>query len=218
VTDSSERLTRLQSDVLRAFFATPTPFFLTGGAALVGFYQVPRETRDLDLFATSAADLGAASDALTAAAREVGATAAILQQSPDFRRYSLARGDERTLVDLVIDRAPQAISDKTSFGSIRVDPLAEIGANKLCALLDRVEPRDVFDLEWILSHGCDLPTLLGLAQRKHAGADPASLAFVLSTYALPQTAAVPASTTLEHLHQFLEQLIRALTSLALPKD
>jgi hypothetical protein len=74
---SSDPLSRLQRDLLEAFFARSQGFFLTGGAALAGF-------------------------------------------SGEFKRYTVARKDEMTLVDLVVDRAPQ-IAEKRSFGRVRVD-------------------------------------------------------------------------------------------------
>lgn len=44
---SPDRLTPLQRDLLDAFFAREQGFFLTGGAALAGFYLRHRETTDL---------------------------------------------------------------------------------------------------------------------------------------------------------------------------
>ena len=50
---SPDRLSALQYDVLSAFFrAAPVGWFLTGGAALAGFWLKHRTTEDLDLFAT----------------------------------------------------------------------------------------------------------------------------------------------------------------------
>lgn len=46
----NNKLSVLQQDVLREFFARENRFFLTGGAALVGFHLGHRETHDLDLF------------------------------------------------------------------------------------------------------------------------------------------------------------------------
>ncbi len=43
-------LSALQQDVPAAFFSREHRFFLTGGAALAGFYLGHRETHDLDLF------------------------------------------------------------------------------------------------------------------------------------------------------------------------
>lgn len=47
---ANNQLSALQLDFLRAFFQREDRFFLTGGAALVGFYQGHRQTYDLDLF------------------------------------------------------------------------------------------------------------------------------------------------------------------------
>jgi hypothetical protein len=57
--DSSPRssLTPLQRDLLDAFFARERRFFLTGGAALAGFYFGHRTTDDLDFFTLPGTDL-----------------------------------------------------------------------------------------------------------------------------------------------------------------
>jgi hypothetical protein len=44
------QLDPLQQDFLREFFAQQSHFYLTGGAALVGFYLGHRKTHALDLF------------------------------------------------------------------------------------------------------------------------------------------------------------------------
>ncbi len=46
---TSSKLTTLQHEFLDAFFQRESRFFLTGGAALAGFYLGHRETHDLDL-------------------------------------------------------------------------------------------------------------------------------------------------------------------------
>lgn len=109
---------------------------------------------------------------LLAAGAAIGATVTPIQESVDFKRFSAERGAELTLVDLAIDRAPQLAGGKAQFGHVRVDTAREIAANKLCALLDRSEPRDLFDLQLLLASGIGLETVLADAQRKHAGADP----------------------------------------------
>jgi predicted nucleotidyltransferase component of viral defense system len=53
----ARKLDRLQRDVLSVFFGKERGFFLTGGAALVGFHLGHRETQDLDLFTTEARPL-----------------------------------------------------------------------------------------------------------------------------------------------------------------
>ncbi|MEZ4410266.1 MAG: nucleotidyl transferase AbiEii/AbiGii toxin family protein [Polyangiales bacterium] len=208
----------MQRDLLRAFFERTQRFFLTGGAALAGFYFGHRRTKDLDLFAAPGVELREGAVALMAAASSVGATMTVLRESADFMRYMSARGDDQTLVDLVIDRAPQVADEKPPFGVVRVDSLREIAANKLCALLDRVEGRDLVDLRELLSAGLSLEDMLRDAQRKHAGADPATLAWVLGGWRLPPSAALPEGATIESVDEFREELVRRLARLALPDE
>jgi hypothetical protein len=70
------------------------------------------------------------------------------------------------LVELAIDRAPQLLRDKNHFGAVVVDPMREIAANKVGALLDRFEARDLVDLKLLLGAGLTLPEVLQDAQQK----------------------------------------------------
>lgn len=214
---SEGRLTSLQEDVLTAFFDHASGFFLTGGAALARFHLRHRDTEDLDLFTTPEVDLADGSRALLAAAAAVLAEARVIRESPDFKRFAVHRGDEMTLVDLVVDRAPQ-LDAKMSFGRIRTDSPREIAANKLCALLDRVEARDLVDLRSLLASGLTLEGVLADAQHKHAGADPATLAWVLSNASLPPTAPIPAGFDRAEIEMFRVHLVDTFTRMALPRD
>lgn len=103
---TSDCLTELQRDLLRAFFQHEKRFFLTGGAALAGFHLCHRETHDLDLFTTEdILDIG--DDALAAAAKQLGATVESIRTSPVMRRRIVHRADESVVVDLVHDQVKQ---------------------------------------------------------------------------------------------------------------
>ncbi|HSK76599.1 MAG TPA: nucleotidyl transferase AbiEii/AbiGii toxin family protein, partial [Thermoanaerobaculia bacterium] len=115
---SSTRLNNLQREVLDAFFRREDRFFLTGGAALAGYYLKHRETKDLDLFTTENR-MEEGVSALTAAAQEVGASIEPLRTSPDFRRFLLRHESGAVVVDLVRDLTPQIFSEKSLFGTIR---------------------------------------------------------------------------------------------------
>lgn len=214
---SRDLLSPLQRDVLEAFFARAQGFFLTGGAALAGFYLRHRETEDLDLFAPPDVEIGTGVQALIEAASAIGADAKIMRESGDFKRFAVCRDAEMTLVDLVVDRVPQ-IADKRAFGRVRVDAPSEIAANKLCALLDRFEVRDLVDLRLLLDTGLRLEDVLADAQRKHAGADPPTLAWVLSQSRIPPTAPIPAGMTASAIDAFRCELIATLTRMALPDE
>jgi hypothetical protein len=78
------QLTPLQRDLLDAFFARERGFFLTGGAALVGFYLHHRETTDLDLFTEEGATWERGRHVLADAVAALGATLEIRQAAPGF--------------------------------------------------------------------------------------------------------------------------------------
>lgn len=214
---SSDTLSPLQRELLEAFFDRTEGFFLTGGAALAGFYLRHRETEDLDLFAPPEIEITTGVRALIEAAASLGAAAKIIRESGDFKRFTVTRGDETTVVDIVADRAPQ-IAEKRTFGRVRVDTPNEIAANKLCALLDRVEARDLVDLELLLATDLNLADVLTDAQKKHAGIDAATLAWALSQWRIPPTAPIPAGTTTSKIDSFRQQLIETLTRMALPEE
>jgi hypothetical protein len=211
----SSRLTALQSEVLEAFFKRERGFFLTGGAALAGFHLGHRETHDLDLF-TLAGPLTGGVEALRELAREIGTGCEETRTAPEFRRFVLTRGDESVVVDLVVERAPQLVSDKPSAGSIRLDPPEEIFANKLCALLGRAEVRDLVDVRALEGSGLSLERALEAGQQKDGGLTPAQLAWVLSQISIGAEARIPGGGSAADLRQYLRDLVDRLVTLARP--
>ena len=211
----TSRLDRLQRDLLDAFFRRETRFFLTGGAALAGFHLGHRTTQDLDLFATEAVlDEGAA--ALAAAARELGAEIEGLRTAPDFRRSLVRRGSESVVVDLVHERVPQVRPVKLNVGAVRIDPLEEIFANKLCALLSRAEIRDLVDLRALEQVGCRLEEGLAAGAQKDGGLTPSQLAWVLSQVVVPTSEDLPGQVDAAELAAYLDDLVKRLVRLGHP--
>ena len=208
------RLTSLQRDLLGAFFAREQRLFLTGGAALAGFYFGHRETEDLDLFGPPGLDLQAVGRSLDAAVVACGASARAVETHPDFRRVLATRGDEQCIVDIAVDRAPMLEPTKATFGSIRVDTLREIAANKVCTLLGRAEIKDLVDLEQILGAGVDLADALRDAATKDASVDPATLAWLLDQITIGPRAALPGGVDPVRIARFREDLARRLRGFA----
>lgn len=215
MTGSSGSLDELQRELLAAFFEREQAFVLTGGAALVGYYLHHRVTKDLDLFGRPGADLERAERALRDAALSLGAAVTTLQRFTEFRRFGVQRGAELTVVDLVIDRAP-ALGPKRTVGNVVMDSIEEIAANKLCTVLGRAEPRDLVDLMLILQSGVDLGAALDGALTKDAGADPATLAWVVGQIRIGPEAVLPGGITGAELEAFRAELERDLRRLAFP--
>lgn len=212
----SSRLSPLQHDVVEAFFSERSAFFLTGGAALAGFYLGHRTTDDLDLFSPATEPMELAVQRLRRAAAHVGAEVDVLQEAPEFRRFSLRRGADLTLVDLVIDRAPQLEVEKQRVGNVSMDSPAEIAANKVTALLGRTAPRDLVDLFALLDHGHDLTQVLRDARIKDGAVDPGTLAWVLSNWRLGPSTPLPEGVTMERVEHLRTSLIERLLVLAAP--
>lgn len=212
-----DRLTPLQRSLLSSFFAREQRFFLTGGAALAGFYFGHRETEDLDLFTSPGVGLDDAEHALTEAATELGAAVSPLRRYADFRRFLVVCGAEECVVDLVVDRAPTIDVHKVQRGQIRVDTLREIAANKVCTLLSRSEIKDLVDLRALLESGVDLAQALADAEQKDAGVDPATLAWVLDQVSIHPEARMPYGEEPEPLDAFRRSLVVRLRGMALER-
>jgi predicted nucleotidyltransferase component of viral defense system len=213
---SPSRLTPLQRAVLTAFFEREGRFFLTGGAALAGFYTGHRGTNDLDFFTTEDV-LEEGEVALREAAVSLGASIERVRTAPEFRRRVVRRSDESVVVDLVRDRVPQVRPEKTLRGGIRVDPPEEIFANKLCTLLSRSEPRDLVDVRALEALGLDLDDALAAASRKDGGLTPGQLAWVLSEVTIGDDARLPGDVSVSELRAYLADLVGRLSRRAYPK-
>ncbi len=210
------KLNNLQNDFLQEFFSRENHFYLSGGAALVGFYLGHRETNDLDLFT-----LENEIENGFALARDVagtfGATIEPLQTAPDFRRLLVRRGDEAIVVDLIREYVFQLDRKKLEIDGIRIDSAEEILANKLCALLSRSEIRDLVDVRALEKAGFDLEDALVAAQKKDTGLTAGQLTWVLSQIRFGGDLVPPGGISAEELKEYLIDLITRLQKLAFPK-
>lgn len=215
--DSSRHSTlyRLQRDVLEAFFEREARFFVTGGAALAGYYLGHRETRDLDLFTLDdVLEDGVAT--LREVAHDLGASIESLRTAPELHRFLVKRESESVVVDLVLERVPQ-LADKVHFGRVRVDTPEEILANKLCTLLSRSELRDLVDVRALEQAGYSIEEALEAASQKDGGLTAAQLAWVLSEVRIGDDAEPPGVPPKE-LRKYLDDLVQRLRRRAFPTE
>lgn len=211
----ADALNPFQRALLEAFFRRAPSFYLTGGAALAGFYLGHRRTEDLDLFTTEDA-LESGERALQEAATELGASLERLQTAPDFRRRLVRRDGESLVVDLVRERVTAGQRAKVQRGTVKLDSIEEILANKLCALLSRAELRDLVDIIFLERAGLRIEDVLPDAMQKDGGLTPAQLAWVLSELRIGDDARIPGNLSAAELRAGLESLIHRLTRLAAP--
>ena len=205
-----------QREVLRAFFARERGFFLTGGAALAGFYLHHRTTDDLDLFTDQADAFERGPHVLGGVASSLGAKLDVRMDAPDFKRYTLSRSDDVVVVDLVHDRVPQLAPQKAEMEGVRVDSVDEILVNKITALVGRQEERDLVDLYFLEQAGHQVEAALPAAFAKDGGCTPASVAWLLSQTEIPDGIVLPPPLTVEALRAYARDLVKRLRRLALP--
>lgn len=211
-----DKLTPLQRELLEGFFRRERRFFVTGGAALAGYYLGHRTTDDLDLFTHERDAFEAGAHVLAAAVDDLGAEITIRQDAPAFRRYVVSRRDEALVVDLVWERVPSAYPDKPERAGVRVDPLEEILINKLTTIVSRSEERDLVDLFFLEKAGHRVEDGLAGALAKDGGCTPATLAWVLSQVDLPDAAKLPGGVSPVELRSFVADLVQRLRRAAAP--
>lgn len=173
-------LSPLQREFLESWFQVSREYFLTGGALLAATTDLPRTTKDLDLFTVSPEVFQGVDQLVRHVASGLGAQVVALRDSPEFRRYRIERKDSQTLLDVVLDRAPQLCEHKRNERGIVMDSLEEVLVNKICAIVGRAEARDFVDT-WFLCvrQGLDRGKALSQAQVKDGGVDAGALLYVL---------------------------------------
>lgn len=215
--EKSRALTSLKHDFLLAFFAREKRFFLTGGSALGLFYLEHRYSYDLDLFTSETPEWLEVDGLFRLCAREIGAAAEMLRDSPTFRRYRLQREDESEVVDFVMAIDQQIDTKKAQFSTITVDTLHEIFINKIITLISRCEVKDLVDLYFLEQEGMLIEDYFEEAKKKDGGLDPAMISSILNSVQieeLPQYLIKP--MTLDELRQFVENLRKRMALLAYP--
>lgn len=215
---SPSPLTHLQARVLEAFKGLDSAW-LTGGSLLGGFYLGHRGSLDLDVFTQRRDMLPELSARLEAWCEEAGAQWQITRDYPGFRRYQVRLEGASTLVDLVHDQSHQVVpvADKPVREGLRVDPLREIRANKLAALLGRGETKDLVDLYALARAGW--PPLEGLedASTKDGGVEPATMAWVLTQVSIDlEGLLLTSEVDPAELRKFRDELVEQLQRLAFP--
>jgi len=143
-----ERLYPLQDALLAAFARVETGFYLTGGTAASRGYLNHRFSDDLDLFVNDDPQFGLWTDRLVTAAGAADPTWQVHVGLRDARfvRFVVGAGAVDLKVELVND-VPSHVGQVTAHPVLgRLDSAENILANKLTALADRQEPKDLADI------------------------------------------------------------------------
>jgi len=175
----------LQLQVLEELATVQPNFVLSGGAALAGIHLGHRTTRDLDLFWRNRSELEELPHIVEERLAKRGFSVTTLQTRPAFVRIRV--NDERStaVVDLIAEASDNIETpERHSVGSaeILVDTRRAILAEKLCALLERSELRDLIDVAALVESGENLDQAIADAPRRDSGFSPLTLAWVLRDF------------------------------------
>ena len=189
---SGGKLDELQKRVLDSLAAVRPPFILGGGGALAGVHLAHRKTRDLDLFWREQTQLGEIPGLIEARLIQEGLTVSPLQRSPLFVQLRVADASSVVVVDLIAEPTSSLEPPRRcriGRSEILVDTPHAILTEKLCALLERSELRDLVDVEALVRSGEDLNSAVADAPRRDSGFSPLTLAWVLRDWDMRKIAA-----------------------------
>ena len=143
-----------QDEALAVAARVETGFYLTGGTALGRIHLRHRYSEDLDLFVNDDDRFQTWTDRLLEAWRaEAGWQLTVQRRDPRFVRASLSRDDVPLKIEFVNDVRGRVGIPARHGGFGLVDTMENILANKVTALLDREEPKDLADVWGLCGRG-----------------------------------------------------------------
>lgn len=171
----------LQDKALKIISNLETGFYLTGGTASSRGYLHHRFSDDLDLFVNDNSNFGLWSDRVINALSGAGNWQIdILLREVRFTRISLIEEDVFLKIEMIND-VPSHIGEIKKHEVLgMLDSPENILANKVTAIIDRQEPKDMADIwGFCCKMGLSLSTAITDAHSKAAGIFPPDLARIL---------------------------------------
>ncbi|MEK7122327.1 MAG: nucleotidyl transferase AbiEii/AbiGii toxin family protein [Patescibacteria group bacterium] len=161
------QLTHEQQVILQTLASSPLRerLYWTGGTALAYFYLHHRQSYDVDLFSDTPLTL----DELAPFVRKIAdalSTPTVEQKRIHDRYEFIFSGEREMRLDCVWYNFP-SLRERKTWEGIRADSFEDLVANKLMALVERREGKDVFDIYTLLKKNLiTIPNIIDLAQKK----------------------------------------------------
>ncbi len=138
-------LYKFQDEILLLLRDELSPFYLTGGTALSRYYLSHRYSEDLDFFCHDQEDF---EPSISQIARTLSRSKLLkehgMQISETYARFFVGALPELK-IDFVYENVDHIGTFKKDQG-VNIDNPKNILANKICCILGRDEPKDVFDI------------------------------------------------------------------------
>jgi len=168
-----------QDRVIQIINQADTDFYLTGGTAASRGYLLHRFSDDLDYFVNDDDRFGLWVERIIQALDKEW-KCEVLMKEERFARLNLVQSDFFLKIEMIND-VPAHVGDVQNHSILgRLDSAENILANKVTALLDREEPKDLADIwGFCCQKNLSLHAAITNAQSKAAGVFPADLGRVL---------------------------------------
>lgn len=181
-------LTREQEIAISLLAKSPwrEKFYWTGGTLLAYHYLQHRKSLDIDFFSEKRFSFVEVNQLVQKLKKEAGFRK--VSQQKIFDRWEFLFENEKVLrVEFVYyNKERRTLKKRSRLLGVYIDSLEDIAANKVIAYFDRNEPKDLFDLYFLLTKGGFSPQkLLKLARQKFDMQFPESLFWSESFKGLP---------------------------------
>lgn len=187
-------------------------FYFSGGAALGAYYLNHRTSLDLDFFSRHRFD----PKRVVRFLNDIAEGPMIPRRVQDRYEFTVPLRGERLRVEFVHYDFDRVSESGVAHGNLRVDSLRDIIANKLSAMIERVEAKDYADLYFLLQRP-DVDLDQGIADCKRKFGWPGLRLLLQAAFlrvdklrAWPETTP---PTTLDQARTFFRDLARSLINL-----
>ncbi len=140
-------------------------FYFTGGTLLSVFYLHHRKSKDLDFFSDNLVVHNEVIEFINELKKELQLSKIKEKKIYDRFEFFVSNGNEVRL-EFVHYNHPK-LKRRKKWNGVLIDSLDDIAANKLMAFFDRNEPKDLFDLYFLITKkGYKVQKLLKLTEKK----------------------------------------------------
>ncbi|MBI3500626.1 MAG: nucleotidyl transferase AbiEii/AbiGii toxin family protein [Bacteroidetes bacterium] len=143
-------LDKLQQETLSLFSSSPLrgSFYWTGGTALSFFHLQHRKSEDIDLFSSHPFSHEIILEFINSLRKKTNLSG--VEEKRIYSRYEFFLHNDSTLRLEFVHYDFPALGKKKKWKGIFVDSLTDMAANKTMAMLDRHDPKDAFDVYFLI--------------------------------------------------------------------
>lgn len=162
-------LTKAQKLALEVLAKSPLneKFYWTGGTLLSSYYLHHRKSLDIDLFSEKPFAFEEINEFIQVLKEKGGFKKAEYQKIFDRFEFLLQNNETLRIEFVYYNHEKKTLNKREKLLGVYIDSLEDVAANKIMAYFDRNEPKDLFDIYFLLTQKNILPeTLLDLVSKK----------------------------------------------------